>query len=64
MKKKYQRKCKYKKKKQKGQGYLGGDKWSRWFTEKQNKQQFGRGAWSDLKFLAKTLTPIKSNFGY
>ena len=52
----------YKKKKQRGKGYLGQDKWSKWFTAK-NKQLW-RGAWGDLKLLPKTLAPIKSNFGY
>ena len=40
IRKKY-KKRKYKKRKQRGQGYLGRDKWSMWFTRKQK----GGGKW-------------------
>ena len=50
-KKYYRKKHKYKRKKR-GQGYLGKDKWSKWFTRKQKGggkkiYQSGRGEWGE-----------------
>ena len=42
-KKYYCKKRKYKKKKR-GRGYLGGDKWFKWFAQKQK----GGGAWGNF----------------